>query len=131
MSISSFCKAHISLRSSDSLPSSRMASLKSGPIAGGDIGRITTELSKLKQIIQEQIRSEDSNWGHLNKYLAALRKEFTDAKEAGEDFIDSTKMHFKDQSNTNGDFGNRPSTLEIKVKRFTCSKVPTKNDDED
>ena len=54
-------------------------------------------LSKIKNLIQEQIRSEDSKWGHLNNALVVLCKEFTDAKEVGEDFIDSTKTQFKDQ----------------------------------
>ena len=70
--------------------------LKFGTVPRGETGRIATELSKLKHIAQEQIQSEDSNWGHLNNALAVLHMEFTDAKEAGEDFINSNETHFKD-----------------------------------
>ena len=82
---------------------------------------LQTELTKLKKIVQQKIRSRDSKWDQLNNALVALHEEFKDA----------TKAQFKDQANTNGEFGNRLCTLEIEVNRLARSQVTAKNDDED
>jgi biopolymer transport protein ExbD len=95
------------------------------------------ELDNLKKQVQEQHRyllyvdkKGELNWEQINEDLAKLREDFDGAKDAGEEYTQETEANFKDQANTNGDFGNRICTLEIKVKRL-AKMLPAPRNDED
>ena len=81
--------------------------------------------------MKKRVREQDSKWTTLFKELVDLCLEFIEAKEAGDNFTEDTKTKFKDQAITNGDFGNRICTLEIKVKNMVRAQVMPKNEDEE
>ena len=81
--------------------------------------------------MKKRVREQDSKWATPSKELADLRLEFTEAKEVGDDFTEDTETKFKDQAITNGDFGNKICTLEIKVKNMARAQVLLKNEDEE
>jgi septal ring factor EnvC (AmiA/AmiB activator) len=129
-SSSYFGELNSALRLSDIFLISTIVSMASSSSPPLSLEERLFELQAAMSQLKKRVKEQDAKWDKLVKELSDLREEFTEAKEEGDEFTDATEVQFKDQANTNGDFGNRLCTLEIKLKRLARSQVLPKTHDD-
>ena len=80
--------------------------------------------------MKKRVREQDSKWATLSKKLTGLRLEFTEAKEAGNDFTEDTETKFKDQATQMGTLGTKSVLLKSKSRTWpepkSCLKMKMK-----
>lgn len=71
-----------------------------------------------EQLLQSTIQAGEKSWDILNKDIRKLHAYISAPARNLEEFKESVHTNFKDGANTQGDFGNRISSLEVAVNKL-------------